>query len=73
MGMQEWVECDILSPSHPQAYNDGGDIIVVRCDQHIVTRLIIGDLLLLAAYLWGLYVFRVGAPEHLAALMETVN
>ena len=29
-------------------------------------------MLLLAAYLWGLYIFRFGAPEHLITLVETV-
>ena len=35
--------------------------------------LLIGDVLLLVAYLWGLYIFRFKSPEHLATLMETVS
>ena len=47
-------------------------LVIVRCKRHLVTRLLIGDVLLLVAYLWGLYIFRFKSPEHLATLMETV-
>ena len=46
--------------------------MIVRCKRHLVTRLLIGDVLLLVTYLWGLYIFRFKSPEHLATLMETV-
>ena len=47
-------------------------LVIVRCKRHLVTRLLIGDVLLLVAYLWGLYIFRFKSPKHLATLMETV-
>ena len=48
-------------------------VLVVRCTQHIVTRSVIGDVLLLITYLLGVYLFRYGEPEHLSALMERVR
>ena len=48
-------------------------LVVVKCKHHLVTRFLIGDILLLVAYLWGLYIFRSKSPEHLATLMETVS
>ena len=48
-------------------------LVIVRCKHHLVMRLLIGDVLLLVAYLWGLYIFRFKSPEHLATLMETVS
>ena len=65
------------SPPHPltlqpvSMVEDNG-LVIVRCKRHLVTRLLIGDVLLLVAYLWGLYIFRFKSPEHLATLMETV-
>ena len=44
----------------------------VTCVDNLVTKLIFPDALLLATYLCGLYIFRYGEPEHLAAVMETV-
>ena len=45
---------------------------MIICDSNIFTTVIFGDLLILAAYLWGLYIFRYSDPEHLPALVETV-
>ena len=67
----------IPSPPHPltlqpvSMVEDNG-LVIVRCKRHLVTRLLIGDVLLLVAYLWGLYIFRFKSPKHLATLMETV-
>lgn len=44
----------------------------VTCQENLVTKLLFPDALLLATYLIGLYIFRYGEPEHLAAVMETV-
>ena len=44
-------------------------LVIVQCKP----RLLIGDVLLLVVYLWGLYIFRFKSPEHLATLMETVS
>ena len=66
------------SPPHPltlqpvSMVEDNG-LVIVRCKRHLVTRLLIGDILLLVAYLSGLYIFRFKSPEHLATLMETVS
>jgi hypothetical protein len=51
---------------------DERGILVVRCTEHILTRSVIADALLLAAYLFGVYFFRYKEPEHLSALMERV-
>ena len=48
-------------------------VLVVECSDHIVTRTVVGDLLLLGTYLLGLYLFRYGEPEHFSALMERVR
>ena len=52
---------------------EDGRVLVVGCSEHVVTALVIPDLLLLAAYLFGVYLFRYGEPEHLQTLMETVS
>ena len=44
----------------------------ITCVDNLVTKLIFPDILLLSTYLIGLYIFRYGEPEHLAAVMETV-
>ena len=54
-----------------QKDNPSGTLII-DCTDDLFSRLIFPDILLLAAYLWGLYIFRVGAPEHLITLVETV-
>jgi hypothetical protein len=47
-------------------------ILVVSCSDHLLTRSVVGDILLLLTYLFGVYIFRFGEPEHLSALMERV-
>ena len=44
----------------------------VSCKDNLLTKLIFPDVLLMVTYLCGLYIFRYGEPEHLAAIMETV-
>lgn len=53
--------------------DDDSNVLVVRCYDHIVTRTVVGDALLLVAYVCGVYLFRYGEPEHLSALMERVR
>ena len=48
-------------------------LVIVQCKRHLVMRFLIGDVLLLVANLWGLYIFCFKSPEHLAILMETVS
>ena len=66
-----------LSPSLPQQVQYRGDettgVLIVKCKRHIVTGTVIADVLLLTAYLFGVYLFRYGEPEHLSALMERVS
>ena len=61
-----------LTPQPVSMVEDNG-LVIVQCKCHLVTRLLIGDVLLLVTYLWGLYIFRFKSPEHLATLMETVS
>ena len=66
------------SPPHPLTLQpvsmvEDNSLVIVQFKRHLVTRLLIGDVLLLVAYLWGLYIFRFKSPEHLATLMETVS
>ena len=48
-------------------------LLIICCSDHVVTRTVVGDLLLLTAFLSGVYIFRYGEPEHLSALMQTVR
>ena len=61
-----------LQSVHGQGSNFTNGVLVISCSQDLLTRLIFPDVLLLVAYVWGLYVFRFGAPEHLISLVETV-
>jgi hypothetical protein len=47
-------------------------IVIIDCREHIITRSLVGDVLLLVTYCCGVYIFRYGEPEHLSALMERV-
>ena len=64
-----------LTPSPPHSLTlqpvsmvEDNGLVIVQCKRHLVTRLLIGDILLLLAH-----IFRFKSPEHLATLMETVN
>ncbi|XP_064394287.1 uncharacterized protein LOC135341614 isoform X2 [Halichondria panicea] len=46
--------------------------LLVNCTDHLVVDEVIPGLLILTAFLYGVYIFRYGEPEHLAALIETV-
>ena len=45
----------------------------INCERHLLTSYLIPDVLLLVAYVYSLYVFRMALPEHLTTLMETVS
>ncbi len=65
------ISCFNLSqPSYFPAANE--TILQVSCTDHIVVDEVIPGLLILTAFLYGVYIFRYGEPEHLAALIETV-
>ena len=44
----------------------------VECTEHLVSEIIIPDILLLVSYLWGIYLFRFKESESLPSLMESV-
>lgn len=44
----------------------------ITCTDKLISSELLPDLLLLGAYLWGVYVFRCREPEHLSSMMETV-
>ena len=46
---------------------------VLICNDDVVTSSVVPDVLLLLAYLWALYLFRVSETEHLSTLIETVS
>ena len=46
--------------------------LLISCTEHIVTSDVIPNILILTAYLYGIYIFCYGEPEHLASLIETV-
>lgn len=58
-----------VQPVNNAREEDG--VLIVNCSSHVVTALVVPDILLLAAYLFGLYLFRYGEPEHIQTLMET--
>ena len=49
-----------------------GTYVYIQCADNVVVNQAIPGLLILSAYLYGVYIFRYGEPEHLASLMETV-
>ena len=45
----------------------------VSCERHILTTFLLPDLLLLSAFLYGLYIFRWAQTEQLSTLTEAVR
>ena len=50
-----------------------GKNITIECHEHIASSYIILDILLIFAYLYGVYIFRIKEPEHLSTFAETVR
>lgn len=46
---------------------------IIDCQKNIVSLVILGDVLIIVAYFWGLYSYRYSNPEHLSCLIETVS
>ena len=46
---------------------------IISCKKHFLTSYLIPDVLLMVAYVYSLFVFRMVLPEHLTTLMETVS
>lgn len=53
-------------------FSFGNDIRVITCEMHIISSFILLDILLLASYLFGLYLFSRGETEYLSNLAEKV-
>ena len=45
----------------------------VECERHILTTFIIPDILLISAFVYGLYIFRWVQTEQLSTLTEAVS
>ena len=45
----------------------------IQCELHILTTLVIPDILLLLSFAYGLYIFRWKQTEQLSTLTETVG
>ena len=49
-----------------------GNWSVVNCEHHVISSFILTDFLLLASYLFGLYLFSHGETEYLSNLADKV-
>ena len=47
--------------------------IEITCSNHIVSALVVLDVLLVATYVYGLYIFRSKLREYLSTFIETVR
>lgn len=57
----------------PSINSDNETFYEVRCERHILTTFLIPDILLLSAFLYGLYIFRWAQTEQLSTLTEAVS
>ena len=55
------------------SYAPNQTIRVINCERHIISSFILLDILLLASYLFGLYLFSRGETEYLSNLAEKVR
>ena len=64
-----------ISSNSPKAthQNDSVSVIELTCSDHIVSALIVLDMLLVATYIYGLYIFRSKLREYLSTFIETVS
>ena len=46
--------------------------MTIMCGDGLITRNIIPNIIIMASYILGLYVFRFELPDHYYAVMETV-
>jgi uncharacterized protein YqhQ len=44
----------------------------ISCSNHVMTWFVALDVVLISAYLYGMYIFRFKLPEHLSTFAETV-
>ena len=58
-----------INPSRPDVNGTNH----IQCRDHIGSLYILMDMLLIFAYLYGVYIFRVKEPEHLSSFAETVR
>ena len=57
----------------PGVFNNVSNTSVVMCNRHIISNFVLPDLLLLASYLFGLYLFSKDETEYLSNLAEKVG
>ena len=59
--------------TNTSSFSPGDNIRVITCDMHIISSFILLDILLLASYFFGLYLFSRGETEYLSNLAEKVR
>ncbi|XP_065887686.1 uncharacterized protein [Dysidea avara] len=52
-------------------YTKFNKVFHLTCEHHLFSVFLLPDVLLIGAYLYGIFVFRYKHPEHLSTLMET--
>ena len=69
----EAIVCDVFpSPPHQLFVDSNNGSAFLFCGPQLVTTVIVPDILLLASYIYGLYLVRFQLPEHFYSLMESV-
>lgn len=48
------------------------DFKIIRCEEHIISRLILTNILILATYFYGIYLFVKGETDYLFGLADHV-
>ena len=67
-----FIDLQITSNS-PKVTHQNDSVIEIKCSDHIVSALVILDVLLVATYVYGLYIFRSKLREYLSTFIETVS
>ena len=60
-----------IKPQHNSTSNES--YYDITCSKHMITSFIIPQILLLCAFVYGLYIFRRAQTEHLSTLTEAVS
>ena len=55
------------------SYAPNESVRLINCERHIISSFILLDILLLASYIFGLYLFSRGETEYLSNLAEKVR
>lgn len=65
------ITCFSRSQATAPDINVNGSFIL-NCESNVLSQSVLGDILLLVAYVWAFYIFRYSETEHLSTLIETV-